>query len=176
MGAGAGAGFGAAGFLGAAAFFGAATRAFAFLADFFATARFAFLRAGAAFFALLPFLVFDFAFFAFLAIINSRRCGSDFGTYSTLYSHLATTVSPAAAVTFFPGERLRRASPRCPVDQLDAMDDRKRRARCDLRHAADISGCNHIGLDLFDIRDFAFAQPLCELRLKNVVGASRTAT
>src|ERR1700730_6559129 len=102
MGAGAGAGFGAAGFLGAAAFFGAATRAFAFLADFFATARFAFLRAGAAFFALLPFLVFDFAFFAFLAIINSRRCGSDFGTYSTLYSHLATTVSPAAAVTFFP--------------------------------------------------------------------------
>jgi hypothetical protein len=74
MGAGAGAGFGAAAFFGVAAFFGAAARAFAFLTDFFATARFVFLRAGAAFFALLPFLVFDFAFFAFFAIINSRRC------------------------------------------------------------------------------------------------------
>src|SRR6266436_3752693 len=102
MGAGAGgAGLGAAGFFGAAAFFGAAVRAFAFLADFFATARFAFLRAGAAFFAF-PFLVFDFAFFAFLAIIDSRRCGSDLGTYCTLDSHIATTVSPAAAATLFP--------------------------------------------------------------------------
>ena len=61
---------------GAAAFCGAALRALVFLTAFFAAARFAFLRAGAAFFALLPFLalVLDFDFFAFFAIIDSRRC------------------------------------------------------------------------------------------------------
>src|SRR5262249_3346709 len=63
-GAGGAAGFGAG--LGAAFGFFAAT----FFAAFFATTRF-FLRAGAAFFAFL-FLVFDFDFFAFFAMIASR--------------------------------------------------------------------------------------------------------
>src|ERR1700737_5219071 len=73
----------------------------------------------------------------------------------------------------FPGERLGLASPGCPVDQLDGVDHRDSRACCNLCDAADVAGWDHIRLDLFDIRDFAFAQPPRKLRLKDIVGASR---
>src|SRR5437016_4291918 len=104
---GAGAGLGAAdrgaADLDAAAFFGAALRVFAFLADFGAAARFVFLRAGAAFFALLAFfLVFDFAFFAFFAILDSRRCDEDLSSSSTLHAHIAVAISSAAAAILIP--------------------------------------------------------------------------
>ena len=121
LGAGAGTGLGAGGFLGAAAFgaaafgaaaFGAAAfrAAFAFgfdfLADFlaalffFATTRF-FLRAGAAFTRFFAFLVFDFAFFAFFAMIASRSLRLRIRFANT--THLANTAaSPAALETRLP--------------------------------------------------------------------------
>ena len=40
----------------------------------------------------------------------------------------------------------RHSAPGRPVDQLDRVDHRDDRARCDLRDAADIAGCDHIGL------------------------------
>ena len=61
-----------------------------------------------------------------------------------------------------------------PVDQLDGVDHRDHGARSDLRHAADIAGGDHVGLELFDIADFALAQPPRKLRLENIVGAGRT--
>ena len=111
LGAGAGAGFGAGGFFAAAAFFGAAALgaalAFAFLADFFgalffATTRF-FLRAGAAFTRFFAFLVFDFAFFAFFAMIASRSLRLRIRFANATSRHLANTAaSPAALETRLP--------------------------------------------------------------------------
>jgi hypothetical protein len=111
LGAGAGAGFGAGGFFAAAAFFGAAALgaalAFAFLADFFgalffATTRF-FLRAGAAFTRFFAFLVFDFAFFAFFAMIASRSLRLRIRFANATSRHLANTAaSPTALKTRLP--------------------------------------------------------------------------
>ena len=116
LGAGAGAGRGAGGFFGAAAFaaFGAAAfRAdfdfgFTFLADFlaalffFATTRF-FLRAGAAFTRFFVFLAFDFAFFAFFAMIASRSLRLRIRFANATSRHLANTAaSPAALETRHP--------------------------------------------------------------------------
>ena len=62
-----------------------------------------------------------------------------------------------------------------PVDQLDRMDRRHRRARSDLSHAADISSCDHIRSQSLDSPDFALAQPSCDVGLKNIVGSCRAA-
>src|SRR4029077_2483366 len=62
-----------------------------------------------------------------------------------------------------------------PVDQVDWVDDRDHCARSDLHHAADIAGGDHVGPELFDIADFALAQPPRKLRLENVERAGRTA-
>src|SRR3954453_16456296 len=118
LGAGAGTGLGAGGLFGAAAFgagaFGAAAfRAafafgFAFLADilaalfFFATTRF-FLRAGAAFTRFFAFLVFDFAFFSFFAMIASRSLRLRIRFANATSRPLATAAaSPAALETRLP--------------------------------------------------------------------------
>src|SRR6476661_4816029 len=184
LGAGAGAGFGAGGFFAAAAFFGAAALgaalAFAFLADFFgalffATTRF-FLRAGAAFTRFFAFLAFDFAFFTFFAMIASRSLPQD--TVRQRYYP-----SPRQHGGFSrrvgnppPGKRIGRGASGRPVHQLDRVNDRDRRARSDLRHTADVTGSDHVGLELFDIADFTLAQPPRKLRLENVVRAGRTTT
>lgn len=111
LGAGAGAGFGAGGFFAAAAFFGAAALgaalAFAFLADFFgalffATTRF-FLRAGAAFTRFFAFLVFDFAFFAFFAMIASRSLRLRVRFANATIRYIATAAAaPAVLESPFP--------------------------------------------------------------------------
>jgi hypothetical protein len=98
---------------GVGAFLGAALRAAAFFADFFGAAFFAFLRAGAAFFAL-DFFALDFAFFAFFAffaIMDSRRCSSDFLTVSTRCTYIVAAVSRSAAATFFPASACGTAPP-----------------------------------------------------------------
>jgi len=111
LGAGAGAGFGAGGFFAAAAFFGAAALgaalAFAFLADFFgalffATTRF-FLRAGAAFTRFFVFLVFDFSFFAFFAMIASRSLRLRVRFANATIRYIATAAAaPAVLESPFP--------------------------------------------------------------------------
>lgn len=111
LGAGAGAGFGAGGFFTAAAFFGAAALgaalAFAFLADFFgalffATTRF-FLRAGAALTRFFAFLVFDFAFFAFFAMIASRSLRLRVRFANATIRYIATAAAaPAVLESPFP--------------------------------------------------------------------------
>jgi hypothetical protein len=111
LGAGAGAGFGAGGFFAAAAFFGAAALgaalAFAFLADFFgalffATTRF-FLRAGAAFTRFFVFLAFDFAFFAFFAMIASRSLRLRVRFANATIRYIATAAAaPAVLESPFP--------------------------------------------------------------------------
>jgi len=97
---------------GGAGFLGAALRAAVFFfADFFAGAAFlVFLRAGAAFFAR-DFFALDFDFFAFFAIMDSRRCGSDSLTVSTHYTHVGAAVSRPAAATFFPASACGAAPP-----------------------------------------------------------------
>ena len=111
LGAGAGAGFGAGGFFAAAAFVGAAALgaalAFAFLADFFgalffATTRF-FLRAGAAFTRFFVFLAFDFAFFAFFAMIASRSLRLRVRFANATIRYIATAAAaPAVLESPFP--------------------------------------------------------------------------
>ena len=111
LGAGAGAGFGAGGFFAAAAFFGAAALGaaldFAFLADFFgalffATTRF-FLRAGAAFTRFFVFLAFDFAFFAFFAMIASRSLRLRVRFANATIRYIATAAAaPAVLESPFP--------------------------------------------------------------------------
>ena len=111
LGAGVGAGFGAGGFFAAAAFFGAAALgaalAFAFLADFFgalffATTRF-FLRAGAAFTRFFVFLAFDFAFFAFFAMIASRSLRLRVRFANATIRYIATAAAaPAVLESPFP--------------------------------------------------------------------------
>ena len=116
-GAGTGAGFGAGGFLGAAGFgaagfgaaafgaaaFGAALAfGFVFLADFlaalfFATTRF-FLRAGAALTRFFAFLVFDFAFFAFFAMIASRSLRLRIRFANATVRHIATAAASPAVL------------------------------------------------------------------------------
>src|ERR1700738_504052 len=73
----------------------------------------------------------------------------------------------------FPGERLGLASPGCPVDQLDGVDHRDSRARCNLCDAADGAGCDHIRLDPFDMPALASAHPPRKLGLKDIEVASR---
>lgn len=111
LGTGAGAGFGAGGFFAAAAFFGAAALGaaldFAFLADFFgalffATTRF-FLRAGAAFTRFFVFLAFDFAFFAFFAMIASRSLRLRVRFANATIRYIATAAAaPAVLESPFP--------------------------------------------------------------------------
>src|SRR6267142_703740 len=106
-GAGTGAGFGAGGFLGTAAFgaagFGAAL-AFGciFLADFLAALFFAatrfFLRAGAAFTRFFAFLVFDFAFFAFFAMIASRSLRLRIRFANATVRHITTAAASPAVL------------------------------------------------------------------------------
>ena len=55
------------------------------------------------------------------------------------------------------------------------MNDRHVRARANLRHTAEIAGCDDVGGDALDIDDFADAQFCCEIRLKQIVGSGRTA-
>jgi hypothetical protein len=55
------------------------------------------------------------------------------------------------------------------------MDDWKRRARCDLRDAADIARRDHVRPQSLDSPDFAVAQPSCDVRLENIVSAGGTA-
>jgi len=62
-----------------------------------------------------------------------------------------------------------------PVDQLDRMDRRKLRARCDLHDATKIAGCDHVRSQSLDSPDFTLAQPPCDVRLQNIVGPRRTA-
>src|SRR5262249_19889340 len=157
-GAGAGAGFGA------ALAFGLAF----FAALFLAATRFFFLRAGAAFFPDLRFLVFDFAFFAFFAMIASRSFAASLLSLCRRDGRGPRTGPP------LPGERLGFGASGRPVDQLDCVDDRDHCTRSDLHHAAEVAGSDHVGLELFDIADFALAQPPRKLRLENIVRAGRT--
>lgn len=123
LGAGAGAGFGAGGFFAAAAFFGAAALgaalAFAVLADFFgalffATTRF-FLRAGAAFTRFFVFLAFDFAFFAFFAMIASRSLRLRVRFANATIRYIATAAAaPAVLESPFPANA---SGPGPPVAQ-----------------------------------------------------------
>jgi hypothetical protein len=99
LGAGAGAGFGAAFFAG----FGAAFFAGFFAPPFFAATTFFFFFAGAAFLAFFVFLVFDFAFFAFFAMIASRSLRHKCRYGSQRYCHIASaTISPVVLETPFP--------------------------------------------------------------------------
>ena len=65
----------------------------------------------------------------------------------------------------------RHSAPRRPIDQLDRVDNRDHRPCRDLPDASDIAGGDHVGLYLLDMPDFARAQHLRKIRMKNVVGS-----
>ena len=146
-----------------------------------------FFLAGAAFFFFADFF-FAFDFFAMIVLpislspfdpcgLPTRRSGETVN--SRRHGHEPT--QPAIVLRVHRRRRpmlpqLRRTRPPGgPIDQLDRMDDRKFRARCDLRDAADIACCNHIRSQSFDSPDFALAQPPCDVGLQNIVGPGRAA-
>src|SRR5579862_463303 len=183
---GAGAGS-AAGIIGAGAFasalrFGAAFFAFLtfFFAAFLATFSVFFFLAGAAFF-FFPGFLFAFDFFAMIVLpihVESPSAPNQMGdrvhtTATTCSAHCRAGV-PRRRGPMTP-KRLWAWSARSPIDQLNRMHNGKFRARRDLRDATDIAGSNHIRAQLLDSPDFALAQPSCDVRLKNIVGADRAA-
>ena len=62
-----------------------------------------------------------------------------------------------------------------PVEELDCMYDRDRATGGKLGDAADVAGCDQIGLGGGYIGQLAIPQRGGDLRLQNVVGPSRAA-
>ena len=202
IGAGSAAGIGEAAGLGAERRFGAALRADFFLVDFFADAFvvFRFLRAGAAFFFFLVDRFFALVLFAIMDLpirvrfktrAFSTPCPASNARYDTPHPSLGQVLSQQFCsagsrrqvhrrirrrLRAMLPQRRRTGPASSPVDQLDRMDRRKLRARCDLNDATEIAGCDHIWSQSLDSPDFTLAQPPCDVRLQNIVGPCRTAT
>ena len=149
-------GIGAGGFLAGAlrlgaAFFGPSSSSAFFAAC--ALSVFSSSCAGAAFFFFAGFLLrFFFAFFAMIVLpihvevtsAPSRRPLRFTTTITTRLAQPAAVAGRIAARGRCSRSCLRTWSAGRPIDQLDRMNDRKFRARRDLRDAADIACCNHV--------------------------------
>src|SRR5262249_45044216 len=144
----------------------AALRADFFLVDLFADAFvvFRFLRAGAAFFFFLVDRFFALVLFAIMDLpilvrfkthAVSMPCPATDARYDTPHPSLgqALTDQPYPAgggrgvrcrLQAMPPQPGRKRPAGSPVDQLDRMDRRKLRARCDLNDATEIAGCDHV--------------------------------
>lgn len=72
-------------------------------------------------------------------------------------------------------QRLGRGTTRGPIEQLHAVDDRQLGAAADLHDAADISGGDHVGHRLENIRDFARLEFARDLRLEEIISPGRAA-
>src|SRR5690606_24349040 len=107
----------------------------------------------------------------------ARRIGPAFARlYSAPRDRRSAGARSARVETLEAGKRLRYRPPGRPVDQFDRVDHRYCRSGCDLSHTADIAGCDHIRLELFNVTDLAVPQLRRDRGLKNVVGARRAAT
>ena len=72
-------------------------------------------------------------------------------------------------------QRLRLQSAGGPIEELDRMYDRNWGTGGKLGDAADVAGCDQIGLDGSYVGQLAIPQRGSDLRLQNIVGPRRAA-